>query len=158
MESNDILTTIAEVAIAIAGFSSIIVALSPRPIGEWSPVERFNFRALLQVAAVVVFFSLIPLVIHRFLSFDVAWRVALLLYGVVHLADVSTFLFRFPEHLPTVPKITSVIGFSIAVSQLVIGVFGTINLVELIYLVSLLWQLGISFMGFALLIYGTRSR
>lgn len=120
MESGDILTTIAEIAIAIAGFSSVIVALSPKPISEWSPIERFNFRVLLQVAAVTVFFSLIPLVLHRALSFDLAWRVALIFYGVVHLADVSSFLFRFPDHVPTVPKITSIIGLSIAISQLVI--------------------------------------
>jgi len=157
MESGDILTTIAEIAIAIAGFSSVIVALSPKPISQWSPIERFNFRILLQVAAVTVFFSLIPLVLHRTLSFDIAWRVALIFYGVVHLADVSSFLFRFPDHMPTVPKITSIIGLSIAMSQLVIGVANVTGLIELIYLIGLLWQLAISFMGFALLIYHVRT-
>ena len=72
MESGNILTTIAEIAIAIDGFSSVIVALSPKPFSEWNPIDRFNFRVLLQVAAVTVFFSLFPLVLHRALSFDIA--------------------------------------------------------------------------------------
>ena len=42
-------------------------------------------------------------------------------------------------------------------SQLVIGVANVTGLIELIYLVGLLWQLAISFMGFALLIYHVRT-
>ena len=96
MESGDILTTIAEIAIAIAGFSSVIVALSPKPISQWSPIERFNFRILLQVAAVTVFFSLIPLVLHRALSFDLAWRVALIFmeWSIWQMFRLSSFGFR----------------------------------------------------------------
>lgn len=157
MESGNILTTIAEIAIAIAGFSSVIVALSPKPFSEWNPIDRFNFRILLQVAAVTVFFALFPLVLHRALSIDVAWRAALIVYGVVHLIDVSSFLFRFPDHLPTIPKITSIIGLSIAILQLAIGAANLTGLIELMYLVGLLWQLAISFMGFALLIYNART-
>ncbi len=50
----------------------------------------------------------------------------------------------------------STLGLSIAVSQLTIGVADVSKLIELAYLVGLLWQLGISFMGFAVLVYHTR--
>ncbi len=51
----------------------------------------------------------------------------------------------------------STLGLSIAVSQLTIDVADVSEFIELAYLVGLLWQLGISFMGFALLIYHART-
>lgn len=62
MGITEIFPTIAEIAVAIAGFSAIIVALRKNPIRKWHESDRFNFRMLLQVAALKIFFSILPFV------------------------------------------------------------------------------------------------
>jgi hypothetical protein len=63
MESEGILTALAEVGIAIAGFSGIVVALQHRS-GGWPEIDKFRFNLLLQVSLVGVFSSLIPILLH----------------------------------------------------------------------------------------------
>ena len=46
VSSQDYLITVAQIAIAIAGFSSIVEALSTRHMQHWTELERFNFRLL----------------------------------------------------------------------------------------------------------------
>ncbi len=63
MEAEGILTTLAEVAIAIAGFSGIVVALQNRTV-DWSETDKLRFSALLQVSFESVFFSFVPIVLY----------------------------------------------------------------------------------------------
>jgi hypothetical protein len=63
MESEGILTTLAEVAIAIAGFSGIVVALQNRT-ADWSETDKLRFSMLLQVSFVSVAFSFVPIVLY----------------------------------------------------------------------------------------------
>ncbi len=63
MEAEGILTTLAEVAIAIAGFSGIVVALQNRTV-DWSETDKLRFSALLQVSFASVFFSFVPIVLY----------------------------------------------------------------------------------------------
>jgi hypothetical protein len=63
MEAEGILTTLAEVSIAIAGFSGIVVALQHRTV-DWSEMDKLRFSALLQVSFGSVFFSFVPIVLY----------------------------------------------------------------------------------------------
>jgi hypothetical protein len=63
MEAEGILTTLAEVAIAIAGFSGIVVALD-RSEGPWSELDRVRLSMLLQVSISCVFWSLLPIFLN----------------------------------------------------------------------------------------------
>ena len=60
MHSADLMLAIAQIAVALAGFSAIIVALNNRPIREWILMDQVNIRLLIQLSIVVIFFSLIP--------------------------------------------------------------------------------------------------
>jgi hypothetical protein len=63
MEAEGILTALAEVAIAIAGFSGIVVALKRR--GEpWSESDKTRFSVLLQISLSCVFWSFTPIVLY----------------------------------------------------------------------------------------------
>ncbi len=74
MEAEGILTTLAEVAIAIAGFSGIVVALQNRAL-VWSETDKMRFSMLLQVSFEGVAFSLIPIVLYLMhLSEPLVWR------------------------------------------------------------------------------------
>jgi hypothetical protein len=63
MEAEGILTTLAEVAIAIAGFSGIVVALQNRTV-DWSEADKLRFSVLLQLSFESVFFSFVPIVLY----------------------------------------------------------------------------------------------
>jgi len=158
MSAQDYLITVAQIAIAIAGFSSIVEALSARHIQHWTDVERYKFRILLQVSAMAMFFALLPMILMQLWDESVAWRVALLVYGVVHLADIGSFMLKFPSGMPGFIKITIVIGLTIACSQLYIAIARQGNLMIFIYQLALAWQLFIAFSGFAMLLYGSRPK
>jgi len=56
METFDLLLTMAEVAVGLAGFSAIIVTLNRRPIREWDDTDQLNLRLLIQVSGLTIFF------------------------------------------------------------------------------------------------------
>jgi len=58
------LSTFAEVGIALAGFSGVVVVLGRRAVGEWIPLDRFRAITLLTLSLLLVVFSLLPLVLE----------------------------------------------------------------------------------------------
>ena len=63
MDSHDALTTLAEIAIAIAGFSGIAAVLGRRNQGEWSPSDVVRLRSLLVVSFTIVIFCFFPIIL-----------------------------------------------------------------------------------------------
>ena len=157
MTSTDFLLTISELSIAVAGFSAIVVMLNTKPIREWADADRLNLRLLLQVSALTIIFSLLPSILSVSQAPDNAWRYALAVYGVVHAADVSSFLLKMTSGTQTTFKICGSIGIVVAAAQLVIAWQGTPVTWESMYLVSLVWHLCVTFTAFALLLYGMRE-
>ena len=155
MENNDALVLIAELAVAIAGFSGVIVALESRSVRSWTPLQRRNLRLLLQVSAVAIFFSLLPLLLQRFMAASDFWKWALGFYGLVHVGDVSSFLIRQPTGAPLAPVYA---GLAVALTQLSVAAFGSVLMVEAVYLGVLVWHLAIASMGFALLVWGAADQ
>ena len=153
MQITEITPTIAQLAVTLAGFSAVIVALRPKPIRQWAPLDRLNFRILIQVTAVTTLFSLFPFGALAIFEPPLAWKVSLLVYGAFHLVDVSSFAFNFPPDARRVNRIAAGIGLVVAALQIGCGLLGTEAAMQLMYLVALVWHLGISCLGFALLIY-----
>lgn len=153
MTSHDTLVLLAELAVAIAGFSGVVVALEARGVSQWSASRRFNLRVLLQVSALVVFFSILPLILERAIEQPASWRVALWAYGLVHLADVSSFILRRPPEVVGLRRIAQIVGLIFAIASLCIAAFGSLLLAEITYLSMLVWHLGVAAMGFASLLF-----
>lgn len=153
------LSVIASIAVAIAGFSGVVVALTGKTTKSFSALERLNLRILLQVSAFALLFSLIPLILHRALESATAWRLSMLLYGFVHLVDAGFFTVRSVrlESASTVQRLAPAAGFAIAIVQITLCFFGTISLVEVTYLFVLVWHLAIAGMGFVNLIFASRD-
>jgi hypothetical protein len=63
MNASDALATIAEIAIAVAGFSGIAAVLGRRSQGEWTPLDVFRLRALLLSSFYIVVFCFLPIVL-----------------------------------------------------------------------------------------------
>ena len=122
MQITEIIPTIAELAVAIAGFSAVVVALRRKPLEEWSNYDRFNLRMLLQVGALTVFFSIFPFGALALLDPSQAWKVSIVLYGVVHLVDVSSFAVRMPAGTGPINRIASLFGISLALAKIAAGI------------------------------------
>jgi len=84
--------TFAEVAIGLAGFSAILVALSGKP-HQWTPVDAFRIRNILALSFQSVFLSLTPFVLAFFsLPVSTVWRVSLVVLAIGTLGGVLLVL------------------------------------------------------------------
>jgi hypothetical protein len=82
------LLTVAQIAIGLAGFSAILVALSGKP-HQWTAVDAFRIRNILAFTFQSVFLSLVPFVLAFFsLPQPALWQVSLLILAAATLGDV----------------------------------------------------------------------
>jgi len=79
VESASVLESIAEVAIALAGFGGIAAGLGYRAREEWSSEDRLRLIALVGLSLAVVFACFLPYVTHH-LGSAAPWRMASALY------------------------------------------------------------------------------
>lgn len=76
MQGEDALLTVAEFAVAIAGFTSVVVVFGHRG-GEWRPVDRFRIANALWQSFGAGFFALLPSALQLLgLEGEGLWRVA----------------------------------------------------------------------------------
>ena len=157
MQSIDAARTIAELIVAVAGFSAIIVALNPLPVREWHETDKFNLRLLIQVSVFAILFSLVPTLLVVSLEVDDVWKYGLWAYGLLHMGDVSFFLFNMTKETPVVFRNAGICGELVAISQIGIAWQGDSIAREMMYMFTLIWHLGIVFMAFILLLYQIRK-
>jgi hypothetical protein len=82
MQAADALTTLAQVSVAFAGFSGIVTAFRRRSPGEWSDLDRFRFRFMVEFSLATLALSMLPLfLVELGLSEPRAWTVASLVLG-----------------------------------------------------------------------------
>ena len=65
MHAAEVLTVLAEISIALAGFAGIVVALRQRGLHEFEPHELVRFWFMLGVACELLFFALLPFLFHH---------------------------------------------------------------------------------------------
>ena len=64
MVNESLLIGLAEVAIAFAGFSGVVAALSGKT--NWSEADRFRFTNLLLISIAAAFFSFLPMIVDSY--------------------------------------------------------------------------------------------
>lgn len=75
--SEDFLLTMAEIAIALMGFSGVVTALGRRDQGDWTPEEILQLRSQVEPSAVALFGACIPSILALLISDQLLlWRVA----------------------------------------------------------------------------------
>jgi hypothetical protein len=157
MESSNLLLTTAQLAIALAGFSAIVVTLNSRPVREWDDTDRLNLRCLLQVSIYVFVFSLFPFLLAVSLDEAAVWKYALLTYGVFVTFDASFFLIKMTRDSPALFRNAGIGGIVVGLLASGMGLLGNGAARETMYLIALFWQLGIVVMSFLLLLYQVRK-
>jgi len=99
MDSASVLESIAEVAIALAGFGGIAAGLGYRARGTWSRDDQFRLMLLAGVSLVVVFACFLPYVTYH-LGSTAPWRVASAVFLVFPAFGVISQLWFFRRGLP----------------------------------------------------------
>ena len=104
MEHGDLLLTIAEVAVAFAGFASIVGILGTRSASSAPRVNALRMRIMLLHSLVVVAFSLVPHILHSYgLQEGTVWRASSGLYVIV-LTIVGVSLFPRIRKIRALPS------------------------------------------------------
>lgn len=84
--------TVAQVAIGLAGFSAILVALSGKP-HQWTAVDAFRIRHILAFSFQTVFLALVPFGLAFFsLPEATVWKVSPLIIAIATFGDVLMVL------------------------------------------------------------------
>jgi len=145
------LLTLAQVAIGLAGFSAILVALSGKP-HQWTRVDAFRIRNILAFTFQSVFLSLIPFVLAFFsLPESTVWQVSLLILAAATLGSVLLVLGGVYRLSPSeravlnaavVSAVIVTLGFMAAVELL--GAFGLVRSGPGVFFLGLVVLLGVS--------------
>ena len=143
--------TLAQVAIGLAGFSAILVALSGKP-HQWTPVDAFRIRNILALSFQTVFLALVPFVL-AFFSWPEAtvWKASLLTIAIATLAGVLLVLsgvYRLsrPERAVLNAVVVSTVTATLTVMAAVelLAAFGIVRPGPGVFFLGLVVLLGVS--------------
>lgn len=94
MADSEILLTIAEVAVAFAGFASLVGILGRRSARDDPRILGARMRGMILFSLVAVGFSLVPFILHRYgLAEATVWRLASALF-LGALGAIAVWLWR----------------------------------------------------------------
>ena len=152
--------TIAQLAIGIAGFTGIVLALGKRSQGELTVIERARLLDLLRITFGAGFLSFAPMLVDSFTAnAAVSWRVSHGAFAGWNVFCATTFIATIrPQELPMVNRVIAVPGAVVTVFAALVA-FGLLQRFSYgIYLTGLLWLLFVSAIQFSgLLLDGWRS-
>jgi len=93
LTGSDVLTILAEVFIAFAGFTGIVATLGQRSVGKWRPVDVLRFRALLQASLAGLVLCVLPFGFHHFAVAEaITWGVCSAILAVYVTIFILTFI------------------------------------------------------------------
>jgi len=115
------LELIAELAVAVLGFSGVVVVLGQRSTDEWSELERIRFRGMITTASIVLALSLLPApLVSAEMEGSRIWFWSSVAGGLIALAGpISSLAHSRRARLwsnPQVNKVSLVYGFASAYS------------------------------------------
>ncbi len=116
IQQAETLHAIAGIAIALMGFTGIVVVLGGRSGREWTPVETISVRTLLETSVTALFGSFLPILLaYVWESEGGVWRLSNALLAAGHLANMVAYLVR-ARRLPGVRVSTRRPGEAIALA------------------------------------------
>ena len=103
----DTLNVMVEAAVAIAGFTGVVVVFGRRATGDWSELDLFRIRNLLRTSFTVLFLSLTTLLLlHAGIASETTWRVGSALWSVSAVSQIIRII-RFHHTTGGDPENTS---------------------------------------------------
>jgi hypothetical protein len=122
VQPEDVLPTLAEISVTVAGFTAVIVAFRPGSAGQWSKAELVRIRSVLLLPGQVLVLSLLPFGLAGFSqSPAVLWGLPLLLLGGVGFTFVARTIFEIRHgdfHFTSRPVGTVLLAVSVVTNTL----------------------------------------
>ena len=149
MDSLETLTTIAEIGIALAGFSGLIVVLR-KSSGPLNAIEKYRMAVLLATAFGAMFLALMPgALLHLGLADDILWRTSSAFLTAFSFAFVICWVLSSRRFFNVAREIFSVPAFSLMtvghLTNMVLQLSVTLGLwgggKPGVYLLGLIWLL-----------------
>lgn len=113
-EPSDVLLTLAEVAVAFAGFASVVAIFQARWTRSETPFDLFRFWVMLAFSLATLVFALLPFLLHFLgLPDSTMWRLSSALLGLFVLGN-ALFISRLIRR--RVPAVVSSLTTSLSVS------------------------------------------
>ncbi len=159
MELLDTYETIAEIAIALTGFSGVVVALQSRGLGGMSSRARFFLTALLYWSLGTVFLAFTPRLLASF-GPEVAWRVSHGLFALFHLGVfvwVIRSMMQQRAQRVYAYRVVSAIGVVVLATEIAVALGYLQDLAPYTYLLALLWFVFLAAACFVELVIGPAS-
>jgi hypothetical protein len=158
LDTQSILTTAAEVSIALTGFTGVVAVLGNRRQHDWTAEERLQLRTLVETSLTALFASFAPAVLALVVSSEPAvWRGANLFIGMLHLANLIAFLRRAKDAKPTSSqKVLLAIGIAIILAHF-LAFAGILPWYILVFMIGLLQQIFIAALNFVLLLFPVKD-
>lgn len=166
MEEAETLRTIAEVAIAIAGFTGVVVVFGSRTRGEWTRLEADRLWLLLAQALLAALLAFVPILLHSGgLADQAVWRVSNGTFAIAFAALGSKILFgqglaRSSDHSPRVQwwsYSTFTASTFIAIAQFAYSCGIVQARGAFLFLLALLWVVAMATTNFWQLLMGSVS-
>ena len=157
MQYSDTLSTIAEVSIALAGFTGVVAVLGRRSSGGWSSEELLQLRALVETSLAALFVSFVPGMVSSAVGSETAvWRWSNGFIAGAHLAILLAFFVRARNAAPTVgQKILGSVGAGFVLLHLGAAV-GIVAWAAPLFVLGLLGLLFVAAHNFVLLLFSVR--
>jgi hypothetical protein len=155
VNTSEALTTIAQVAVTLLGFTGVVAVLGRRAHGDWTGHEIATFKTLLEASATALFVSFLPGLLAMATESDLApWRIANAVLGFVHLGFFLAFFWRIREFSarPTLAQKLLAPTAPLLILAHFLTAVGAIAGAELILLLGLLQQLFVGVMTFVILL------
>ena len=153
MPYADEIRTLAEIAVSLAGFTGIVVALESRSAKGHALANRARLRELLLASLGVVFFAFVPTLLAGAGGDDRwAYRGSLLAFAGYEVLLVALFVRSTGRQVALAEWLTAPAGMGVLLLQLatVAGLFP--DHIHRVYFLSLLWLLLIACINFVVLL------
>lgn len=145
---------IASIAIALIGFSGVVIALGRRGEGKWTPSEMLQLRTLVEPSIVSLLGAFVPILLGLlFLNEESLWRTSNALLAVFHLVGFSAFIVRGSSSGVTSTHKIMVTIFILILLFLLASIFNYTPYHELAFGLSLLYGICTGVHNFYLLLF-----
>ena len=154
MISEEFLFSLAEISIALIGFSGVVTVLGHRGKGEWKADELLQLRTQVEPSAVSLFGAMLPSTLGLVIvELDVLWRVCNGLLAILIGIALGAFLLR-ARHAPLVASqnVLTIVAIIVFIGL----VCSTLNLVsdhQFTFVVGLILGIVVGVHNFALLLF-----
>ena len=151
MDIANTLLSFSQVAIGLAGFAAILIALSGKP-HQWTPVDAFRIRNILAFSFESVFLSLVPFVLTFFSVREAMvwqlslWVLALASFGAV--VQILVGVYRLSPSNRAVLKYLVICSVAVVLSVMTViellAACGVIRPASAVFFLGLVVLLGVS--------------